>query len=309
MANAAQLAQTTPARVLIVGYPGTAKTGALSALVNAGLKLRIAAFDKMGNMQPLFTYSDPSKLKNVDIVALGDKLKGGKKFIEVDGAPTAFATGVKLLNRWKYTNPDGTETDLGASADWGLDTVFVLDSLTSMGDAAMRRARFINNRTIMDTTDRVYGLAMAEQDAFLEALVSSENRFHVIVLSHLKIIGPRDVRKGDDDLTERIKRDMADIVPTRLFPSALGWQLPQQVGRHFPTILEAETKVRGKEVRRVLKTVTTHDLDLKIPAKSIPAEMPVDTGLVTVFDAVSPGWRDAVKKGAETPVVQQEKKE
>lgn len=301
MSNLADLAQGFPFRGLVVGYPGSAKTGALAALANAGLKLRILAFDKKGNMQPLIQYTKPEFWKNIDIQMFEDKmgLKPGAKQIEVMGLPSAFADALKMADHWKYKNDKGEEVDLGRSKDWGLDTVLVLDSLTSMGDSAMRRARAVLNST-SPVDDRVYGLAMREQEAFVELMMTSSARHHSIVISHLRIVGPKDVRKGDSPIMMAQKEAIADLVPTRLYPSALGWQLPQQIGRHFPTIIEARTKLVGGKMKRVLKTVTELDLDVKLPTSvDVAAELPVSTGMVTIFDAVSPGWRAAVEASAQ----------
>src|SRR5262245_20531699 len=140
MANAADLLKNLPARILIVGYPGAGKTGALASLANAGFKLRIIAYDKLANMAPLFAYVHSDKLTNIDIVALEDKMRATPNGMEPAGVPQAFAQGLNLMERWKYKNPDGTEVDLGKPAEWGPDTIVVLDTLTAMGEAAKRTA-------------------------------------------------------------------------------------------------------------------------------------------------------------------------
>lgn len=285
MANAALLASTTPVRELIVGYPGSAKTGSLACLANAGWKLRILDFD--GNYEPLLRYCTPEGLSRIDIVTLEDKMRVGARHLEPSGTPDAFARSLKLLDQWKYKNPDGTETDLGSSKDWGLDTIVVMDSLTANGKAALRRAMALSNKTMETTTDRVYGFAMEEQEACVEMLTSERNRFHVIVIAHLKMIGPRDVRKGDSELTQELKRQIAPLVPTRLYPSALGHALPQTIAQHFPTVVVAETKIiAGDKVRRVLRTMPREELDLKVPSPLIQAEYSIETGQVEIFKAL-----------------------
>ncbi len=59
------------------------------------------------------------------------------------------------MDRWKYTE-DGEEVDLGASKDWGPDTVVVLDSLTAMGTAAFRRQMSLMNKTPLNTTQQLW---------------------------------------------------------------------------------------------------------------------------------------------------------
>lgn len=294
MAGGSDFLLDVPFRGAIVGYPGSGKTGALAALANAGLKIRVVAFDKKGNMQTLPQYTLPEFRHNIDIVLVEDKLKMGAKTIEVDGQPDAFKRGVNLLDNWEDVKPDGTKYSLGSSKDWGLDTVVVLDTITSMGDAAKRRAKFLLNAT-NPNDDRVFGAAMGEQEHFIERFMASSNRHHSIVLSHLRIIGPRDTRKGDSEIAQQMKREVADLIPTRLYPSALGWQLPQQIGRHFPNIILAKQKTMMGKDKHFLQLTSDLDLDLRFTGTDLPKELPIETGMVTIFDAVSPGWREAVK--------------
>lgn len=285
MANAAKLAKREPIRALIGGYPGAGKTGALASLANMGYKIRFIDFD--GNYYPLLKYTKPEFLQNIDIRTFEDKLKGGSRYIETSGAPKAFAEALKAMDSWKYTDEDGTEVDLGQSASWGCDTIVVLDSLTAMGKAAMRRAMHMKNKTPENTTDGVWGFAMAEQEAFIEKLTAADNRFHVLVLSHLKMIGPADVRKGDTQLTQDIKEQAAELLPTRLYPSALGKALPPVIAGHFPIFLLAEQKVKMNKVKRTLVAQTREELDLKIPME-IEGELDIATGLAHIFKELAP---------------------
>lgn len=286
MANAAKLALREPVRMMIVGYPGSAKTGGLAALANMGYKLRILDYD--GNIAPLIRYTKPEFLKNIDVMLFEDKLKAGPAYIDATN-PDAFYRGLQAMDSWKYKEADGTEVDLGASKDWGCDTIVVLDSLTAMGEASKRRAMRLGNKTPTNMTDGTWGFAMKEQDAFIEKLTSAANNFHVIVLAHLKMIGPNDIRKGDSDVTVEIKQRLVDMVPTRLFPSALGKALPPVIGGHFPAIICAETRYKNGQPQRVLSHIPREDLDLKLPIPNFPtAPLPVETGLATIFKELAP---------------------
>jgi len=282
MANAKDLKKSRPARIMLVGYPGTGKTGALACLANAGYKLRVLDFD--GNLEPLLLFTEDDSLENIDILSFHDELRGGLKSIEPKGRPDAFAEALKAMDHWKYTDGDGNDVDLGRSKDWGPDTVVVLDSLTSMGRAAMRRAMSFLNKTPLNRTDQTWGFAMQEQEAFIEKLASPMNKHHVIVTAHLKMLGPKEVRKGDNDVTIKAKEEAAELVPTRLFPSALGRALPPQIGGHFPTLLLVEPKFYGSKVKRVIHTLPRPELDLKVPAPDLPATVPIEDGLVTIFN-------------------------
>lgn len=301
MTSAAKLAQTFPVRAMLIGFPGSAKTGSLACLANAGFKLRVLDYD--GNLEPLIRYTNPEALENIDIVSLEDKLRGGQRFVETVGMPNAFADGLKMMDRWKYTDSDGEEIDFGVpKKDWGLDTVLVLDSLTTMGKASMRRAMALMNKTPMNTTDGTWGLAMKEQEAFVEKLTSMDNHFHVIVTAHKKLISPKDIRKGDSELTAELKERAADLIPTRYYPSALGQALPPEIGGHFPTILELTSEVKsgksGKYVRHAINAVPRPELDLKIPVPEIPSGLTVEEdGMLKVFEAITGGLDRCLEAG------------
>lgn len=284
--RADKIAAKQPVRMMIVGYPGTAKTGMIASLANAGYKIRMLDYD--GNSQSLLAFTDKDKLSNIDIVFLEDRMRNGDRFIETTGVPTAFRAGLDLMDEWKYKEPDGTEVNLGKSKNWGCDTILVLDSLTSMGLASFRRQQSLSNKTPLNTTEQVWGLAMAQQEAFIEKITSESNNFHTIALSHLKIVGPKDLRKEDDDVTKAIKAEMQELIPNRLFPSALGKALPPVIGGHFPILVEASNDFKGSAVKRVIRVVPRPELDLKLPSKVSFDKADVSDGLARIFAELAP---------------------
>lgn len=297
--RADKIAAKQPVRMMIVGTPGTAKTGSLASLANMGYKIRVIDFD--GNSQSLLEYTDADKLANIDIVYLEDEMRNGDRFIETSGVPTAFKRGLDLMDRWKYKEPDGTEIDLGSSRDWGCDTVVVLDSLTSMGEASMKRQMALSNKTPVNMTDAIWGLAMNQQNAFIEKLTSDRAGFHVIVLSHIKLISPPDVRKGEDEITSKIKRENFDLIPSRFYPSALGRQLPMQIGGHFPILIEATNRVLpGDRVERVFRVHPRGELDLKVPSKVSFENAKVEDALARIFKELAPPLASCLIKEEKT---------
>ncbi len=299
MVNAADLLGTIPARILIVGYPGSAKTGCGAALANAGYKIRMLDYD--GNPEPLLLHLDERALVNVDIVRLEDPMRNANKYVEVKGLPTAFNDGLKLMKHWTYENPDGSTTDLGRSSEWGPDTVVILDSMSSMGDASMNRTLKAVNRNPLNRTQQIWGSAMDDQDAFIRILRGSANRFHLIVLAHLKLIGPDDIKEKDDDTTKENKAKVSQIVPFRLYPWTLGQKLSPRIGGRFPTLILAESQQKANSCNRVLVTQPRADLDLKVPAKDIEKTYPVASGLLSIFEALghrSPGFGDSAEEDA-----------
>jgi len=293
MANAAKMMQIPLCRSLIAGYPGAGKTSCLAALANAGYKLRVINFD--GNPESLIHYTRPEMRHNIDILSFEDPLTWQGSYIGVKGLPTAFPNAFRAMDQWKYEDPDGTPddkgktwTDLGKSSDWREDTVVVLDGTTGLGAAAMAHARACLNKTPLNTTRSVWGLASANQENFLARLTSMDNKFHVVVIAHLKIIGPEGFNDGDDELTKTLKEAKADLVPTRLFPSAVGRQLPQAIAGHFPVVIACEAQARGSRVERVLVATARADQDTKLPVANLETlgRLPIETGLLTIFEAL-----------------------
>jgi hypothetical protein len=284
MANAASMLAAMPVRLLLLGYPGAGKTGSLASLVNAGFKLRIIDFD--GNPESLLQYSKPEMLKNVDIISFEDPLVDNQSFVGVKGAPKAFANSFKVLSSWKYSDADGTEVDLGPSSEWGTDTIVVLDGLTGQGKAAFRRAQFLTNKTPANTTQATWGLAIQDQENFIERLTSTTNKHHVIVISHLKMVGPKQIAQNENETNKELKEREADIIPTRLWPSALGWGLPQNIAGHFPVTVLVGTQTKGTAVKRTFSVQPRTDMDLKFPGVKIPADLSVENGMVELFKAL-----------------------
>ncbi len=299
-----------PIRMLMIGKPGAAKTGSLAALANAGFKLRILSYD--GNEDPLYDHCTPEGKRNIDSVFLGDTLafKESEGWIDSE-EPTGFRDGLRLMDHWCYDEaghvlkpkfdfktktyngydpePVGKVTDLGRSKDWGPDTIVVLDSLTAMGDCSMTKTRRRLNKTKSDNTDRVYGIAMSEQFDFLKRVRQPGNRFHFLVTTHMKMIGPQDYRKGpggDSEIMHKIKEEQADMIRTRWYPTALGRALPQEITRIFPCAILFEHKTSSKGVVPTIWTKPREDLDLKLPAKTLNDSLPVSDGMLTIFKAL-----------------------
>lgn len=294
MSSFAEMADALVARVMLVGYPGAGKTGSLACLVKAGFKLRIMDFD--GNLDPLVRFVPKEFWPNIDVVQLVDTIRGGLKSHEIVGIPTAFADAFRLMDHWKHTTRSGKVIDLGnPRKDWGPDTIMLLDGLTMMGRAAFRRTCAMMNRNAFNTRRQDWGTAMADQEAFLEKLRSVNNRFHVVATAHLKIIGPKGEEKADTDLTIELKEKAAEIVPTRLYPSALGRELPPTIGGLFPTLLLVETDSKGSKAKRVIRTIPRPELDLKVPALDVPATLPIEDGLLTIFNKLTGGIERCLK--------------
>lgn len=261
MANLHELPKP-PVRLLLSGFPGSGKTGALACLANAGWKLRIIDMD--GNYDILAHLCN--KDTDVDIVSLEDPLRMGSRTMAPDGIPTAFINADKMLDRWRYKAPDGEQwTDLGASREWGPDHIVVLDGLTGLSSACWYRAIVLTGSSSTGDQRRVYQVAADEQLAFIRRLTNPRNKFHFICISHLKLVGPQDIGRQDDEAVREFKKFAAEAIPTRLYPTAIGRQLSQQFAGEFPTHVRALTEDVGGKIRRSLCYLPTPEVDLKVP--------------------------------------------
>ncbi len=75
----------------------------------------------------------------------------------------------------------------------------------------------------------------------------------------------------------------------KLYPSALGRELPKKVPGMFSAVAECEIVGAGPNARRIIRTVPKAGVDIKIPALGLQSELPVENGLAQIFDAVKRG--------------------
>lgn len=279
-------------RLMVCGRPKTGKTGGVIVpLLRAGFEVGVLDYD--GNMDPVYGFTDPSHLNRLSVVTLQDRYRltsgdsGGKEYVQLAGDPMAFRRGFQALDDWSKFDP---EHPWGPVKTWNTNRVLVLDSLTEMGEAGFNRVRNMNGRNRGNTRDTDFGVAMDDQAGMLRKLMSSEHSCHVIVLAHLKLIGPKEPRFGkddDDDLVDiktTIAKANAEIVPTRYYPHALGRALPEIVLKHVPAAVIADV-IDGK---RVFITKPRSDVaaDIGVPGP-IKETVPLETGILDILKAVT----------------------
>jgi hypothetical protein len=252
-------------KMLIEGDSGTGKSGALASLAKVGYKLRILDFDN--GLEPLknFILRDcPDKIGNVEFRTLRDKRKAGPLGPIIDGKATAFMDGVRMLEKWKYKDEDGTEIDFGVPAEWGPDCILVIDSLTFMSDAAWdfrepltpkgESGKYDLRATYKDAQDAI--------EHVLALLTGVTFHTNVIVTSHIRYISnPDGTTKG--------------------YPTSVGSALGPTIPRYFNSVAMMQTQPGGK---RTIQTQATAMIDLKNPK---PFEMaksyPIETALADFF--------------------------
>lgn len=247
-------------KLLLIGDAKSGKTGSLASLVKAGYKLRVLDMDNLLDILKYLCLREcPDKLDNVEARTLRDKRKATSEGSVIDGPCRAFVDAVRMLDKWKYTDDDGTEIDLGSPADWGSDTILVIDSLSRLCDAAYDW-RF----SLAPKNDgrAIYGDAQDAIESLLAGLTSKSFATNLIVIAHLQYMDmPDGTKKG--------------------FPQGLGQKLSPRIGQYFSSVVHFTNK-NGK---RTMRTTSTPLIDLANPAPYLmEAEYPTETGLAIFFE-------------------------
>ena len=261
-------------KALYMGDSGVGKTGSLVSLLNAGYDLRIFDFDN--NLGSLVQYAKLQAAGHEDQVryqTFTDKMKGidnpivmtgnaAKVLPFIDGTPKAFSNGLKQLNHWKEEGED-----LGVPSTWGPKTVVVIDTLTTMAQAAFRYGQAMNPAAREPQT--YYFTAQQLVMQVIALLCSADFRCNVLVIAHIDYSKDKDgtLLKG--------------------FPRSIGSALGDQIGVHFNSILMAESVGQGTSIKRQIRTNSTGLVSLKNPVSFKVADtLPLETGLATFFEAV-----------------------
>lgn len=260
-------------KLLFLGDPGAGKTGALTSLVKAGYKIRIIDFDNLlGSLKQFVRKECPDKIDNVTFQTFTDKMKGTDMPVQMlggvarvapmtDGIPSAFTRALKQMTYWKV----GDE-DLGEPSKWGSDTILVVDSLTSMAQAAYRYAVGMN--PMGKEGQAFYHTAQQLVMNVLALLFSEQMQTNVIVIAHI-------------NYTEN------HLGLTKGFPKSIGSALNEAIAGNFNSVLLAESRGSGAQVKRIIRTNSTGIVELKNPISfRLPDELPLETGLATFFEAV-----------------------
>lgn len=257
MAKANEQTQEEFIKILYVGDSGTGKTGSLISLIEAGYDIRMLDFDNgVASLTHLIKKRCPQRLSQLDYILLRDKFKADTlKGIVPNGKPRAFIDAMKFLNKWD---------DESLPEEWGPNTVFVLDSLTSFGQAAFLWAQSMNP-TAKDGR-QWYGTAQDAIRRVLDMVTSQNFGCHTIVMSHIQ----------DVELSEGVFRSQC---------TSIGKALGPDVPKVFNIWVQAEARGTGGNVRRSILTQPNNRLELKT---TIPWELEksleLDSGLATIFE-------------------------
>lgn len=261
---------------LIVGVPGSGKTGGLVSLVKAGYKVRVYDFDNLlASLVQLVLNQCPELADNVHYQIFTDKFAGvDNPMIMVNKAmkvvpfikenPTAFRRALDQLNHWRVRANGEVVEDLGKPSEWGRESVLVLDSLTTCSNAAFRYVQGMNPDA--REPQSYYHAAQQMILNLINLLTSASFNTNVLVLAHIYY--------ERDDEGHILKG----------WPRTIGGALNDQIAGYFNCALQVER--RGD--KRFLRTSANGLIDLKNPmAFKVPAEYPLETGYADFFRAVT----------------------
>lgn len=284
-------------KAIIVAEPKTGKTGSIASLVNAGYRVIVAAFDPGYDI--LLNLIEPEVQKNLIILPFSDRkgFQGPQSRITVGniGEPLAFAKFANFLNDGKARQAacqGGEIVDLGPSDKWGRDTFLVIDNLTSMSECAMSRLLAQLGRDRLRRTRKDWGSSAAEVDDVLIQMTSEFFSYHLIVLAHWQVQGPREWEDEDknniekSDYNNELRKAEAELIPTKMVPMSIGRKLSKNLISHFPSALWAEVNDRGERIFNLAPT-SVRDSGVPVRPGTLPKTLPIETGLLTIFNAVT----------------------
>lgn len=242
-------------KILYLGHSGSGKTGSLTSLLAAGYQLRILDTDNL--LAPLIAFARrecPDKIDNIDYETRRDKFVATDNGPQVSGTPKAYVECLKLMTKWS----DGT-----VPSEWGSNTVFVIDTLTSFSKCALEWAAGLNR----DAKDQRqwYWNAQKAISKNIDMLTSPGFNCNVIVNAHIKYLEDSGVVEG--------------------FPASVGSAISPEIAVGFDTVLLADKKGVGATASRIIRTVPTAVINLKNPKPfDLAPEYPLSTGLASIFE-------------------------
>ncbi len=238
-------------KVLYIGDSGTGKTGSLVSLV-PDYDLRILDLDNGLDVLKAYVKKEcPDRLDSIDFETVRDEFKASK----TEGAvpkPSAFVNSAKLLTEWS----DGTKP-----SEWGPKTIFVLDTLTTLGNAAYSWAQGMDP-TAKDKR-QWYGNGMNAIENMIAMITSDDFKCNVIVIAHINYTELQDgTIKGH--------------------PSALGNKLGPKIGRYFNNLVVADKSASGKKTIRLTPNELV-DIKTSAPFAFTEKNLPLETGMADLF--------------------------
>lgn len=236
-------------KLIYIGDSGTGKTGSLVSLLADGYKFKILDMDNGLDSLVYFARKQcPDKLRNVEFETIRDEYRASKAGPIIKGQPKAFVAALELLTKWSEIEDP--------------NTVFVLDSGSAFGRAAFEWAKGLN--PMAKDPRQWYFAAQQAVESTIAMLTAEQFRMNVVIITHVNY----------KELVEGMNKGYANFVGSALGPV---------VAKYFNTLILAESQGSGTNTKRKIKTLPTGIIDLKVPNPEIERELPLETGLSTLF--------------------------
>lgn len=280
-------------KMLLIGDSSSGKTGALAALAAAGFNLRILDFDNGLDILRGYVTSkeSPYVQKSPDCAGRVQYLTCTDQFRNVAGAPqpiraVAWQRGIEALYHWKELAADGKTItcDLGQISTWSEQDVLVIDSLSTVAEAALRYHLALNGKLSQSRTQnesrRDIGATQSLLRSLLQMLYSDSIKCNVIVTSHITLV-------TESGLGPQSEGAVAEADTARGYPSAIGRALSPHIPRYFNTVLYADVEGSGPSARHYIYTKSRGNVLVKTTAPlRVRDKYELATGLAEYFAAV-----------------------
>lgn len=266
-------------KLLLLGDSKSGKTTSLVDLVDAGYLLRVLDLDNL--LDPLVAAIRarcPDKLGNVEFRTIRDERTMTDTGPVIQGMPKAFTTAIKMLDKWAYTEDDGTKVDLGQPWKWGDKCILVIDSLSRLCDSAYDWREPLAPKGKSGEYDRrsVYKDAQDVVEDTLAEITSKAYETNVIVICH------------------GVYQNLPDGT-TKIFPQGVGQKLSPKIPQYFPSYIRYKNQGGIRTIQ--LKSDMMIDLANPDPTQ-IPDTLPMDGGLGKFFELLRGGPSKAALKPA-----------
>lgn len=216
-------------KLLMMGDPGSGKTGALASLAHAGYNLRILDLDNgldvLRNVlvDPKSPY-DKEAIKRIKYQTITERharisSKGG---VEVPTAATVWNRVISALQNWKTK-----EEDLGPITSWTEKDVLVIDSMTLAGIAAYNFAA-VSNPGNKDNR-MTYFHAQSYLEYLMQCLYADDVKCNIVVNSHITFL------EGENAISQG-------------YPTTIGSRLSSKIGRYFNTMLMIRSEGKNHRI-------------------------------------------------------------
>jgi hypothetical protein len=302
-----------PAKLLVVGDTGTAKTGCKASLICMGYKIRSINTDKGHNiMRTLLTsdrwpYAKWIKDHNIDIreaylhkpidtpmeFRTITKKQGNKEIRETLLAPKTSAAWGEIMDHLSNWKEEGKS--YGNITDWGSDVIADFDTLSTIATQALYFTQAFNGRLgAMESGNdwqRDVGGAQTQLRRMFEMFANYGVHCNVIANTHITAIEISDgVNRSPEQVLREANASGVSSIDPRGFPMLVGRALSRVMGKFWNDAVITRQTGSGLSTRYEIATVPSSVDGVLIGAKSSGNLKPVydvSTGMAEIFSELT----------------------